>query len=100
MAPRAARAASPPAAPVRPRALAAGARVALVSPASPGAEVESAVIAEEVVASGTADVVMSAREFLRDPHFALRAADELGVPYRELWPAQYERASRLRRVRS
>ena len=62
--------------------------------------IDTAQLAEEVVASGTADVVMSAREFLRDPHFALRAADELGVPYRELWPAQYERASRLRRVRS
>ena len=49
--PRSARAAAAPAAPVRPKALAAGACVALVSPASPGAEEESAVIAEEVVAS-------------------------------------------------
>jgi len=49
--PRAARAAAPAAGPVRPKALAPGARVALVSPASPGAEVESTVIAEEVVAS-------------------------------------------------
>ena len=48
--PRPARAAAA-AAPVRPKALAAGACVALVSPASPGAEEESAVIAEEVVAS-------------------------------------------------
>jgi 2,4-dienoyl-CoA reductase-like NADH-dependent reductase (Old Yellow Enzyme family) len=62
--------------------------------------IDTAELAEEVVATGTADVVMSAREFLRDPHFALRAADELGVPYREIWPQQYERASRLRRVRS
>lgn len=49
--PRAARAAAAPAGPVRPKALAPGARVALVSPASPGAEAESTVIAEEVVAS-------------------------------------------------
>lgn len=49
--PRAARAAASPAGPVRPKALRPGARVALVSPASPGAELESNVIAEEVVAS-------------------------------------------------
>lgn len=51
--PRSARAAAPPVAPppLRPKALAPGSRVALVSPASPGAEAESAVIAEEVVAS-------------------------------------------------
>ncbi|MBK9375330.1 MAG: LD-carboxypeptidase [Holophagales bacterium] len=49
--PRAARAAAPPGGPVRPKALAPGARVALVSPASPGTEVESNVIAEEIVAS-------------------------------------------------
>ena len=62
--------------------------------------IDTVELAEDVVASGTADVGMSAREFLRDPHFALRAADELGVPYRQIWPPQYERASRLRRVRS
>ena len=62
--------------------------------------IDTVELAEDVVASGTADVVMSAREFLRDPHFALRAADQLGVPYRQIWPPQYERASRLRRVRS
>jgi 2,4-dienoyl-CoA reductase-like NADH-dependent reductase (Old Yellow Enzyme family) len=39
---------------------------------------------------GKADIVSLAREFLRDPHFVLRAADELGVAVR---PAvQYERA--------
>ena len=59
--------------------------------------IDTAALAEEVVATGTADVVMAAREWLRDPHYALRAADELGVPYRSIWPPQYERASRLRR---
>lgn len=45
--------------------------------------------AEEIVASGTVDVVMAGREFLRDPHFALRAAHELGVEIP--WPDAYSR---------
>jgi 2,4-dienoyl-CoA reductase-like NADH-dependent reductase (Old Yellow Enzyme family) len=47
--------------------------------------------AEDIVASGESDVVFVGREFLRDPHFALRAAFELGVdlPY---YPQQYHRA--------
>ncbi len=46
--------------------------------------------AEQVLAEGRADVVLLARELLRDPHWPLRAAAELGagVP----WPVQYERA--------
>ncbi len=46
--------------------------------------------AEEIIASGKADVVIMAREFLRDPYFPLNAAKALGaeVP----WPVQYERA--------
>jgi len=47
--------------------------------------------AEEIVASGQADAVMMAREFLRDPHVALRAAAELGVTV-DYVPAQYLRA--------
>jgi len=47
--------------------------------------------AEDVVAEGRADVVLMAREFLRDPHFPLRAAAELGVEL-DYWPAQYQRA--------
>lgn len=47
--------------------------------------------AEQIVASGRADAVMLARELLRDPHFALRAASELGVDI-DYWPAQYLRA--------
>lgn len=44
----------------------------------------------DVVDSGTAEVVLLARELLRDPHFPLRAAHELGVDVE--WPAVYERA--------
>ena len=46
--------------------------------------------AEEVVRDGRADLVLIARESLRDPHFPLRAAHELGVKVH--WPVQYERA--------
>ncbi|MCU1475700.1 MAG: Oxidoreductase [Subtercola sp.] len=47
--------------------------------------------ANEVVASGHADAVMMARQFLRNPHFALQAAHDLGVAI-DYWPRQYERA--------
>ncbi|GAA4265127.1 NADH:flavin oxidoreductase/NADH oxidase [Frondihabitans peucedani] len=47
--------------------------------------------AEEIVSSGRADVVFVGREFLRDPHFALRAAFELGVDL-SYYPQQYHRA--------
>lgn len=47
--------------------------------------------AEEIVASGRADAVMLGRELLRDPHFALRAAHELGADI-AYWPPQYLRA--------
>ncbi|HEY4196857.1 MAG TPA: NADPH dehydrogenase NamA [Mucilaginibacter sp.] len=46
--------------------------------------------ADEIIQSGQADMVIMAREFLRDPYFPLRAAHELG--YEIEWPAQYERA--------
>jgi 2,4-dienoyl-CoA reductase-like NADH-dependent reductase (Old Yellow Enzyme family) len=36
--------------------------------------------AEEIIRAGEADVVLLAREFLREPYFALKAAKELGVP--------------------
>jgi 2,4-dienoyl-CoA reductase-like NADH-dependent reductase (Old Yellow Enzyme family) len=47
--------------------------------------------ADDIVSSGRADAVLIAREALRDPHFPLRAARELGydLPY---WPEQYVRA--------
>lgn len=46
--------------------------------------------AERVLAEGAADVIFAGREWLRDPHFALRAAHELGAEI--AWPPQYERA--------
>jgi 2,4-dienoyl-CoA reductase-like NADH-dependent reductase (Old Yellow Enzyme family) len=47
--------------------------------------------ANEVIERGQADVVLLARELLRDPYFPLRAARELG---REIeWPPQYLRAA-------
>ena len=50
--------------------------------------------AEEVLAEGSADVVLLARELLRDPHWPLRAAYELGETGTDLWPVQYRRAAR------
>ena len=47
--------------------------------------------AEEIVSSGKADAVFMAREMLRDPHFPLRAAAELGVDL-DYYPPQYLRA--------
>ena len=50
--------------------------------------------AEEVLASGSADVVMVARAGLREPAWPLRAAHELGVPPREApYPPQYRRGA-------
>jgi 2,4-dienoyl-CoA reductase-like NADH-dependent reductase (Old Yellow Enzyme family) len=46
--------------------------------------------AEAIVAGGQADVVLLARELLRDPHWPLRAAKSLGVDVP--WPNQYARA--------
>lgn len=46
--------------------------------------------AEEIVATGKADLVLFARESLRDPYLALHFAKELGVDVQ--WPIQYERA--------
>ncbi len=46
--------------------------------------------AEEIVAQGRADLVLLAREELRDPYFPLRAAHALGADV--AWPVQYERA--------
>jgi 2,4-dienoyl-CoA reductase-like NADH-dependent reductase (Old Yellow Enzyme family) len=47
--------------------------------------------AETILREGQADVVMLAREMLRDPHFALRAAHELGTEI-DYWPSQFIRA--------
>ncbi len=45
---------------------------------------------EEILADGRADAIMSGREWLRDPHYALRAAAVLGADSPA--PAQYLRA--------
>ncbi|HXB69294.1 MAG TPA: NADH:flavin oxidoreductase/NADH oxidase [Candidatus Acidoferrales bacterium] len=46
--------------------------------------------AEEIVHTGKADLVLLAREFLRDPYFPRRAAQELGQKVKP--PVQYGRA--------
>jgi 2,4-dienoyl-CoA reductase-like NADH-dependent reductase (Old Yellow Enzyme family) len=46
--------------------------------------------AADIVAAGEADVVLIARESLRDPYFPRRAAQELGVSLHA--PVQYQRA--------
>jgi len=53
--------------------------------------ISTAFQAEQIVATGQADVVMVGREFLRDPAFALRAAADLGVAL-DYEPQQYHRA--------
>ncbi len=47
--------------------------------------------ADEIVRSGQADIVLLARELLRDPYWALHAAATLGA--RASWPVQYLRAA-------
>ncbi len=51
--------------------------------------------AEDIVADGSADVVLLARELLRNPHWPLFAAHELGVRVGQGidWPNQYLRAT-------
>jgi 2,4-dienoyl-CoA reductase-like NADH-dependent reductase (Old Yellow Enzyme family) len=46
--------------------------------------------ADHVIRSGQADIVLLAREMLRDPHFALRASAALRAEH--AWPRQYLRA--------
>lgn len=47
--------------------------------------------ADHVIRSGQADLVLRAREMLRDPYWPLRAAHELHCPVS--WPVQYLRAA-------
>jgi len=47
--------------------------------------------ANSLIAEGTADMVLLARELLRDPYWPLHAAIALGEP--ASWPAQYLRAA-------
>jgi len=52
--------------------------------------ITSPVQAEHIIRTEQADAVIMAREFLRDPYWALRAARELDQPI--AWPVQYLRA--------
>lgn len=52
--------------------------------------ITTAAQAEEIVASGKADLVFFARQSLRDPNLGLNFAHELGA--NAIWPKQYERA--------
>jgi len=52
--------------------------------------------ANEIIEKGKADIVLLARELLRDPYFPLRAAQELNAEV--AWPKQYERAKRKKQV--
>lgn len=45
---------------------------------------------EEILSSEQADLILIARESLRDPYFPLHAAQQLGVDL--IWPVQYDRA--------
>jgi 2,4-dienoyl-CoA reductase-like NADH-dependent reductase (Old Yellow Enzyme family) len=49
--------------------------------------------AEDIISRGKADIVLLAREFLRDPYFPLHAAHELDENIK--WPIQYDRAKRF-----
>ncbi|MDD7945038.1 NADH:flavin oxidoreductase/NADH oxidase [Microbacterium sp. NE2HP2] len=62
-------------------------------PVSAVGEITTGTQAEEILAAGDADAIMAGREWLRDPHFGLRAADELGEDA-SVWPPQYVRARR------
>lgn len=62
-------------------------------PVSAVGMIDDAAHAERILAAGEADAIMAGREWLRDPHYGLRAADELGADI-DYWPKQYLRARR------
>lgn len=62
-------------------------------PVSAVGMIDDAALAEEVLQRGDADAIMAGREWLRDPHYGLRAASQLGED-QTLWPPQYLRARR------
>jgi 2,4-dienoyl-CoA reductase-like NADH-dependent reductase (Old Yellow Enzyme family) len=55
--------------------------------------IQSAELAEEIVANERADAVLMARNLLWDPYWPLHAAKELGASV-DYWPDQYVRARR------
>ncbi len=60
-------------------------------PASAVGLITDAAQADHIVRTGQADLVMLARELLRDPYWPLHAAESLGQAVS--WPAQYLRAA-------
>jgi len=74
-------------------ALAAHVRRIAGVPVSAVGMIDDAAQAEQVLSAGEADAVMAGREWLRDPHYALPAASELGDDI-DYWPRQYLRARR------
>ncbi len=52
--------------------------------------------AEAVLDNGQADLIVMARELLRDPYFPLHAGANLGDPDAGAWPVQYVRAKPAR----
>ncbi len=56
-----------------------------------GGQANGTVEVETEVGKARADMVLMARQFLREPEFVLRTAHELGVTVR--WPNQYGRGS-------
>ncbi|MGW8312563.1 MAG: NADH:flavin oxidoreductase/NADH oxidase [Desulfuromonadales bacterium] len=52
--------------------------------------ITAAAQAEQIIATGAADVVLLARELLRDPYWPMHAARQLKAEFP--WPVQYERA--------
>jgi 2,4-dienoyl-CoA reductase-like NADH-dependent reductase (Old Yellow Enzyme family) len=50
--------------------------------------------ADDIIRNEKADMVLLAREFLRDPYWPLHAAEALSQPLS--WPVQYERAAPIR----
>ncbi|HET6302248.1 NADH:flavin oxidoreductase/NADH oxidase [Microbacterium sp.] len=67
-------------------------------PVSAVGMIDEAAQAEAILEAGDADAIMAGREWLRDPHYALRASIELGADI-DYWPTQYLRA-RPARVRA
>jgi 2,4-dienoyl-CoA reductase-like NADH-dependent reductase (Old Yellow Enzyme family) len=46
-------------------------------------------MANDVIESGTADLVLVSRAFMRDPFFGIHAAEALGCPEAAPWPREY-----------
>jgi len=65
-------------------------------PVSAVGMIDSAAQAEQTLRDGAADAIMIGRGALRDPHWPLRAAHELGVPVADAgWRPQHVRGAWL-----